>query len=25
MYRVRFPGEKDRVDTLMIGAQYSFR
>jgi OmpA-OmpF porin, OOP family len=25
MYRVKFPGEKDRVDVLSIGAQYSFR
>ncbi len=24
-YHVRFPGTKDDVDTLMIGAQYSFR
>jgi OmpA-OmpF porin, OOP family len=24
-YRVRFPGDKDRVDTLSIGAQYTFR
>jgi OOP family OmpA-OmpF porin len=24
-YRVRFPGTKDSVDTLTIGAQYSFR
>jgi hypothetical protein len=24
-YRVTFPGEKDRVDTLTVGAQYSFR
>jgi len=24
-YRVRFPGTKDDVDTLTIGAQYSFR
>lgn len=25
MYRLKFPGEKDRVDTLTVGAQYSFR
>ena len=24
-YHVRFPGTKDDVDTLTIGAQYSFR
>ena len=24
-YRVKFPGTKDDIDTLSIGAQYSFR
>ena len=23
-YRVRFPGERDRIDTLTVGAQYNF-